>query len=282
VASRVSLRSNLNQTSISNTILPTQSNIPLPRCPSILADSLIKLTPINNQPASIPVTVNAQNIKCHNHLISTIIDSGTSHNLIREADCPNVPKDTSKILKILFPNGTTTTSLGFIRVHLTEDDTPMEAHVCNDAALNQALLSVKVLCDMHYKLLFAHDKITIISPTNKVITKGIYNPPNWNINLEPTIEQSINQYVITHQLNAERVAFYHAAFGSPTISTFLQAIHKGFLTTIPELTFQMVRNNPPISLNIEAGHMKRHRQGLRTTSTKPYESERRRLNYVRS
>jgi hypothetical protein len=173
-------------------------------------------------------------------------------------------------LKILFPNGTTT-SLGFIRVHLTEDDTLMEAHVCNDAALNQALSSVKVICDMHYKLLFAHDKITIISPTNKVITKGIFNPPNWNINLEPTIEQSINQYVITHQLNAERVAFYHAAFGSPTISTFLQAIHKGFLTTIAELTFQMVRNNPPISLNIEAGHMKRHRQGLRTTSTKPYE-----------
>jgi hypothetical protein len=54
-------------------ILPTQSNIPLSRCPLILANSSIKLTPINNQPASTPVTVNAQNIECHNHLISTVI-----------------------------------------------------------------------------------------------------------------------------------------------------------------------------------------------------------------
>ena len=44
---------------------------------------------------------------------------------------------------------------------------------------------------------------------------------------------------------ADRIAFQHAAMGSPAISTWCDAIDAGWLTTFPEITAALVRKHPP-------------------------------------
>ena len=56
-----------------------------------------------------------------------------------------------------------------------------------------------------------------------------------------------------HSLNAvidnptlpSRIRFNHAAFFSPTLETWCNAIQKGFLTTLPPFTTKQIRRNPP-------------------------------------
>jgi hypothetical protein len=79
------------------------------------------------------------------------------------------------------------------------------------------------------------------------------------------IQASVSS-VIHHQLNADYVAFFHAAFGSPPITTFISALRKGFLGNLPRLTSKMVMANPPNSLATAKGHLDLTRQGLHSST----------------
>ncbi len=73
-------------------------------------------------------------------------------------------------------------------------------------------------------------------------------------------------HVITHQFQSEMVGFYHAALGSPTISTLLRAVDLGYLISLPALTATAIRANRPVTLATDEGRMVRMRQGLRTAT----------------
>ena len=64
----------------------------------------------------------------------------------------------------------------------------------------------------------------------------------------------------------------HAAFGSPAISTFLRALRKGYLSTIPRLTSALFCKYKPNPEATAMGHLDRHRQGLDSTSILPVAS----------
>ena len=85
--------------------------------------------------------------------------------------------------------------------------------------------------------------------------------------MQPPIPQA--NIAIHHEFNEEKVAFLHAALGSPPISTFIRAIEKGYPAIIPWLPTALVRKNPPISRAIDQGHLQRNRQGYRSTEPLP-------------
>ena len=67
---------------------------------------------------------------------------------------------------------------------------------------------------------------------------------------------------------ADFVNFWHAAYGSPAVSTFLAAIDKSFIR-VPGLTSAKVRRHPPDSLATAYGHLHATRKGLRSTKKSP-------------
>jgi hypothetical protein len=65
------------------------------------------------------------------------------------------------------------------------------------------------------------------------------------------------------------VAFmHHAAFGSPCPSTFLRALRRNRLDTIPRLTSALFSANKPKSFATALGHLDQTRQGLNSTKGK--------------
>ncbi len=62
----------------------------------------------------------------------------------------------------------------------------------------------------------------------------------------------------------EFVKFWHAAYGSPAVSTFLAAINKSFIP-VPGLTSVKVRCHPPDSLATAYEHLHATRKRLRST-----------------
>ena len=66
---------------------------------------------------------------------------------------------------------------------------------------------------------------------------------------------------------ADFVSFWHATFGSPTVSTFVSAIDKGFIR-VPGLTAAKVRRHPPNPVATAYGHLHATRQGIKSTKPK--------------
>ena len=54
---------------------------------------------------------------------------------------------------------------------------------------------------------------------------------------------------------ADMVLFYHAALGSPTVSTLKRAISRGYLRKLPQLTLEAVSANPPVTVATAKGHL---------------------------
>jgi hypothetical protein len=80
-----------------------------------------------------------------------------------------------------------------------------------------------------------------------------------------TNQQAQANHVVTHQINAEKVAFWHAVLGSPTLATFLKALQRGYLHNIPDITAKMVQANLPVSVATARGHLDLNRQGTRSS-----------------
>ncbi len=68
---------------------------------------------------------------------------------------------------------------------------------------------------------------------------------------------------------ARFVAYWHRAFGSPSLSTFLDALSSNFIRHIPRLTASIVRKYPPLSLATSFGHLDTLRQGIASTRKSP-------------
>ena len=71
--------------------------------------------------------------------------------------------------------------------------------------------------------------------------------------------------VIRSQSDADYVRLIHATLGSPPISSFLRALDRGYLDTIPRLNARMVRRNEPHSPATAYGFLDQTRQGQRST-----------------
>lgn len=84
--------------------------------------------------------------------------------------------------------------------------------------------------------------------------------------------QHIAATTINHPTGAAQlVAFAHASFFSPSLTTFQTALDKGYITDIPGLTTKSLRKHPPHSVATVKGHLDQVRKNLRSTTPKPIE-----------
>jgi hypothetical protein len=97
---------------------------------------------------------------------------------------------------------------------------------------------------------------------NNKLRKEVNDPVSDNTTTNNNRTAVSANHVIRHQLNADFIAFCHAALGSPTLSTFLKAIRRGYLSTWPELTAKRVIADPPQSLATAKGHLDLIRQDV--------------------
>jgi hypothetical protein len=72
--------------------------------------------------------------------------------------------------------------------------------------------------------------------------------------------------------NARFVAYWHRACGSPSLSTFIDALSSNFIRNIPRLTAAIVRKYPPLSIATSYGHLDTLRQGIASTRKLPSSS----------
>ena len=141
-----------------------------------------------------------------------------------------------------------------------------------------SLLSIGLLTDVGCSALFLHDSVVIKDSSDCEILRGYRSPLTkmWAIDLAhpknptrtcPAQTTSLSATVITEPqgTQANIVAFYHGAMGSPAASTFLSAIKKKFLD-FPGLTLEIATKYMPHSTATAKGHMDQSRQGHRSTA----------------
>ena len=182
---------------------------------------------------------------------------------------------------ISFANGTTTQSLGVTHLPLPGGKS-LHTLVLKDQDLKEPLISLSQVCAQGFEVSLSSTALDL-KVDGKVCATAPKDPQDrlWSFPLSamspssadstltaPIPEPHTLDYVVSHQFNAETVAWFHAALGSPPITTFIRAVERGYLSGLP-ITTALIRKNPPASLATDQGHLQRRRQGLQSTKQLP-------------
>jgi len=140
-----------------------------------------------------------------------------------------------------------------------------------------SLISIGLLCDHGCTAVYTNTQVQILDAQQNVVLTGSRSPITklWMIPLVPTdnmargtntdVSRGHTMSTVIHsQTQAELVRFYHAALGSPAVSTLLAALRKGFIN-IPGFTVKAVRRNIPHTIATSKGHLDQTRQGQHST-----------------
>lgn len=212
---------------------------------------------------------------------SPIVDTAATDTLIRASDSHRLLSDISTSnapLRVGLPNQSSILSTASGRVAPIMESSSFQSsldipgHVFSDQQLSRSLFSVADYCNRGCTAVFTDSKFEIFSPVGEIILQGFKNPNDklWPVQLNDAARNAHDNgseasNVVRHELDAEFVAFCHAALGSPTLSTFLRALRAGWLSTWPRLTAKIVAANPPASKATALGHLDLNRQGQRST-----------------
>ena len=165
---------------------------------------------------------------------------------------------------------------------LQNKDLPLkarEAHIFPGLE-NRALLSIGTFCDNGCIAQFDENKVIIIDKqSNKIIMQGGRDPITtlYMIELEQNSEMTepqIPDKLFAHNVyecksKQDLVVYYHRTCWSPSPSTWIAAIQKGFFATWPVLTADLVRKYLPKSEYTTKGHMKQRFKNIRSTKPTP-------------
>ena len=148
--------------------------------------------------------------------------------------------------------------------------TATESHIVPEMTTHN-LLSVGQLCDAGCTATVTKDKIEVVHD-NKIIITGTRSPETtlWHLDLPHEVDpDTIFPYhanaAIGTNTAANMVAFMHAAFFSPALSTLEKAMQKGYLPNIPGFTTTTLKKHPPQSAAMIKGHLDQTRQNVRST-----------------
>ena len=146
--------------------------------------------------------------------------------------------------------------------------------------LTNNLLSVAVLCDAGCTVTFSADDVIVNKERAKVL-EGWRDPINrlWRVPLTPTAHtpaksRNRNYYNILQDNNPPQAAnamydcaterqlvqFYHATCFSPTKSTWINAIKKGYFKGWPGLSADLVQRHLGVEVATEKGHLDQRRK----------------------
>ncbi len=167
-------------------------------------------------------------------------------------------------------------------------------HVVPNLAV-ASLIGIRPLCKAGCTVTFDDDKCNVIYD-GKVILRGFKDAATdlWTLPLKPGAKQTAQQRsapacnrsplgpiadihpgvdiaTFTHSVKtrANGVKFAHQSLGNPKISTLLKAVRRGFLKGCPNSTEKLILKYLNPSPATVKGHMKRPRQGIRSTQRTP-------------
>ena len=203
-----------------------------------------------------------------------IIDSGaTSHFMTEDL---NLPTDGASNKEVFLPNNAKLRTSRRTKLPFdTLTNAAREADIL--PGLKRSLLSVSKMSDEGYTTIFhpgeegvtIHKKGTIrLTTSEPPVLKGEKEnmAKLWTISATKTSnckEEVHNVYSLPSIPHTIR--YLHAAAGFPVKETWLDAIKAGNYVTWPGLTTSTVRKHFPDSDETQQGHMKKQRQGVRST-----------------
>ena len=153
--------------------------------------------------------------------------------------------------------------------------------------LKGSLLSVSALVNVGLHVLYCKDFVTAFDAEENVVFQGQRDLQTglWMVDLQLLSSVANTPHIATAAVRLDSVAdfinFWHGAFGSPALSTFIPAVEKGFIR-IPGLTATKIRRHPPNPLATAYGHLDATRQGIKSTKAqkKPINNRLHRSRYL--
>jgi hypothetical protein len=210
-----------------------------------------------------------------------IFDSGATDTLFRSKDRRKLGKiKPVGGLKIRLPNGALITSKATGELQIAPELAPIVAHIFDDVDLHRSLLAGADVCNLGCAAVLTRDGLTVVHGDKVVLHRDkAPRDPLWAVPLSDVapadgaahctdavtdgpLGESNN--VVSHQHDADYVAFIHAALCSPSVQSLGDALRLGFLGNLPRLTNKMLTNNAPASLATAKGHLNRNRQSQRS------------------
>ena len=172
-------------------------------------------------------------------------------------------------LTVALPNGHVIRSIAQTTLPVPSSAVAIDAHIFSDVDLHESLTALGPLCNQGCTAILTQTDVTILDPTGTRILHGTKAPHEtlWPLPL-PTFGTSPPRAhnVIRHELDAEFVAFVHASFGFPAVSTFLAAAKRNYLDSFPRITAAMISANRPNAVATARGHLDQTRHSMRSTS----------------
>ena len=203
---------------------------------------------------------------------SSCADTGSDSILLRQSDAIAATLSihpTRHPLQVRFPDGQTARSIGITDVALPSTDIPLPAHIFTDDSLRQSLFGISDITNLDYDATFRKDGLYLYNSNAELVhyTPKFPDDSSWTLPIQRP--SSTANAVISLPSDKKYVRFTHASFGSPSVSTFIRAIRKGYLSTLPRLTSALVCKHLPNAVATALGHLDRRRQGLDSTTAVP-------------
>ena len=193
-----------------------------------------------------------------------IRDDATASSFVTDI-APSAPHQT---VHLTLPNGAHIRSSATATLRGPPGLPALRAHLFPELT-SQPLLGLSPLCDKDLTVAFSRNAVTVTNDHDRSVvwsgprdrTTGMWQLPLNPTQIEDTSIQAVlaANNVVRHTSNAQRVAFFHACFGSPALSTFARALDHDLL--LPGIDAQMVRRNPPSTVATPFGHLDQTRQG---------------------
>jgi hypothetical protein len=205
--------------------------------------------------------------------ITLIADSGATDLFVTQKDAAIILDDLTKCndFEVLLPNGDIISAIEEGTLTLSSDPiVQVTGYVFKDADLKQSLLGLSPLTNEADCQITMDKNELLITKNNKIIarTGKRVSDQLWSLEVCRQKKEAQANLSIRLESDAEYAAFAHEAFGSPAVSTFYNAVSKGYLGNYPRLTAQMISANRPNTVATAKGHLDQTRKGMWSTKAR--------------
>ena len=173
--------------------------------------------------------------------------------------------------KVVLPNGDIISAIEEGTLTLSTDPVvQVTGYVFEDVDLKQSLLGLSPLTNEADCQITMDKNELVIMKNDKIIARTGKRADDqlWSLEVGRQKESAQANLSLRLESDAEYVAFAHEAFGSPAVSTFHNAVSKGYLGNYPRLTAQMIAANRPNTVATAKGHLDQTRKGMWSTNVR--------------
>jgi hypothetical protein len=218
-------------------------------------------------------SLSSPNIKTQK--VKLIADSGATDLFVTRHDSEIILENLTKCkdFQVVLPNGDIISAVEEGTLTLSTDPVvQVTGYVFEDVDLKQSLLGLSPLTNEADCQITMDKNELVIRKNDKIIARTQAgkrdNDQLWSLEVCRHNKNAQANLSLRLESDAEYVAFSHEAFGSPAVSTFHNAVSKGYLGNYPRLTAQMISANRPNTVATAKGHLDQTRKGMWSTKVR--------------